>query len=210
MTKKETEEKAKPGAEEVAPPRGGNGSGQPESTEGAEKTEKVDKEYLLLRLKEKEKEAADNYDKYVRAVAEFENYKKRAAKERADAIMYGQERLLKELLTVVDSLERAMAQACNSDNIETFRQGLNLIHDQLMSCLERAGVKPIRAVGEQFDPNVHEAMMQVEVDEGGENKVIEEYEKGYLLHGRLLRPARVSVGTRRKSDSQSNPDREGE
>jgi molecular chaperone GrpE len=204
MVKKDAKETGKPVPEQPASPPG-DGSGQPEDD-----LEKMDRDYLLLRLRDKEKEAAEHYDKYVRSVAELDNYKKRAAKERTDAIMYGQERLLKDLLPLVDSLERAMGQECTVENIAAFRQGLNLIHDQLLSHLERHGVKPLSAVGEQFDPNVHEAMLQVEADEQGENKVIDEYEKGYLLHGRLLRPARVSVGKRRKNDTHSNPTKEGE
>jgi molecular chaperone GrpE len=170
--------------------------------EGAEEQpvdlEKMDKDYLMVRLKEKEKEASDNYEKYLRAVAELENYKKRASKERSEAIKYGQENLLKDILPLVDNLERASGQACNADNIEAFKNGLKLIQDQLLSCLERHGVERIDCVGRDFDPHVHEAMLQVDSEEHEENKVIHEFEKGYLLHGRLLRPSRVSVSKRTK------------
>jgi molecular chaperone GrpE len=174
------------------------GGGSPREKSG-EELEKMDKDYLMLRLKEKEKEAADNYDKYVRAVAELENYKKRATKERLDALMYGQERLLKDMLPMVDSLDRALGQKCTAQNVDAFQEGLKLIRDQLLTRLEQHGVKGVNAKGEDFDPNLHEAMLQVETEEHEENKVVEEFEKGYLLHGRLLRPAKVSVSARKKS-----------
>lgn len=180
-------------------------SGGPAEDKPGEELDKLDKGYLFLRLKEKEKEAADNYDKYVRAVAELENYKKRASKERTEALMYGQEKLLKDLLPMVDSLERACGQECTAQNIGAFQEGLKLIRDQILSRLEQHGLKGVSAKGEAFDPNFHEAMLQVETDQHEENKVVEEFEKGYLLHGRLLRPARVSVSTRKKSQIRSNP-----
>ncbi|MBN1615425.1 MAG: nucleotide exchange factor GrpE, partial [Deltaproteobacteria bacterium] len=152
----------------------------------------------MLQLKEKEKEAAENYDKYVRALAELENYKKRAAKDRADAVKYGHESLLKDLLPLVDSLERASQQACNATDMEAFREGLRMVQDQLSCCLEKHGVQQIDAVGKDFDPNVHEAILQVESKEHDHNRVVDEFEKGYFLNGRLLRPSKVSVSKRVK------------
>ena len=150
-------------------------------------------EALTLKLQEKEKEAAENYDRYVRAVAELENYKKRAAREKADCIKYGQENLIKDILPMVDNLGRAMDHASNSNDFEAFREGLRLVENQLHCCLEKHGVEEIEATGRDFDPNVHEAMLTVESPEHGNNQVVEEFEKGYLLNGRLLRPAKVSV-----------------
>jgi molecular chaperone GrpE len=150
-------------------------------------------EALTLKLQEKAKEAAENYDRYVRAVAELENYKKRAAREKADCIKYGQENLIKDILPMVDNLGRAMDHSCNSNDFEAFREGLRLVQSQLHCCLEKHGVEEIEAAGRDFDPNVHEAMLMVESPEHGHNQVVEEFEKGYLLNGRLLRPAKVSV-----------------
>jgi molecular chaperone GrpE len=150
-------------------------------------------EILMQRLQEKEKEAAENYDKYVRAVAEMENYKKRAVRDRADSLKYGQENLIKDILPLVDNLDRAMEHACNSNDFEAFKAGLQLIQNQLNGCLAKQGVEPIEAIGRDFDPNVHEAVLQVESPEHGHNQVVEELEKGYLLNGRLLRPSKVSV-----------------
>lgn len=148
---------------------------------------------LTAKLQEKEKEAAENYDKYVRAVAELENYRKRVARERADSLKYGQENLIRDILPLVDSLDRAMEHACNSNDFGAFKEGLQLIQNQLSGCLGKQGVASIEAVGRDFDPNVHEAVLQVESPEHGHNQVVQEFEKGYLLNGRLLRPSKVSV-----------------
>jgi molecular chaperone GrpE len=152
-------------------------------------------ETLTQQLQVKEKEAAENYEKYVRAVAELENYKKRAARDRADSLKYGQENLIKDILPLVDNLDRAMEHACNSNanDFEAFKEGLKLVQNQLNGCLEKQGVERIEATGRDFDPNVHEAMLQVESPDHEHNQVVQEFEKGYLLHGRLLRPSKVSV-----------------
>jgi len=155
---------------------------------------------LLLQLKEKEKEAAENYDKYVRAIAELDNFKKRAAREKTDSIKYGNENLIKDILPMVDSMDRALKHAGNSDDFEAFKQGLKLVQDQLVSCLEKHGVEPIECVHKAFDPNIHEALFQVTNDDHEDNLVIDELEKGYLLNGRLLRPAKVSVCKRSQKE----------
>jgi molecular chaperone GrpE len=157
---------------------------------------------LTQKLQEKEKEAAENYDKYVRAVADLENYKKRAARDKADSIKYGQENLIRDILPLVDSLNRAMEHACNSNDFNAFRNGLQLIQQQLGSCLGKQGVEPIEAVGRDFDPNLHEAVVQVESQNHGHNQVVQEFEKGYLLNGRLLRPSRVSVCRLNRTQSE--------
>ena len=172
------------------------GTQEYQETQPEENTPGDDKntiEILMQRLQEKEKEAAENYDKYVRAVAEMENYKKRAVRDRADSLKYGQENLIKDILPLVDNLDRAMEHACNSNDFEAFKAGLQLIQNQLSGCLGKQGVEPIQAIGLDFDPNVHQAVLQVESPEHGHNQVVEEFEKGYLLNGRLLRPSKVSV-----------------
>jgi molecular chaperone GrpE len=148
---------------------------------------------LTVKLQETEQKAAANYDKYVRAVAELDNYRKRAVREKADAIQYGNENLLRDILPLVDGMDRALEHACNSDDFDAFRKGLKLLQEQLLGCLLKHGVEKIDTAGKDFDPNVHEAMMQVESAEHGDSQVVGEFEKGYLLNGRLLRPAKVSV-----------------
>jgi molecular chaperone GrpE len=159
-------------------------------------------EELMCKLQEAEKTAAENYDKYMRVAAELENYKKRAVREKADAVRFGNENLLRDILPLVDNINRAMDHACNSDDFDAFKKGLKMLQDQLLVCLQKHGVEQIEAVGKDFDPHVHEAMLQVESKEHGESKVVGEFEKGYLLNGRLLRPAKVSVCRKSHEDRQ--------
>lgn len=177
----------------------------PEENVFSEKPEDTEKKIadLTIKLQEKEKEAEANYDKYVRAVAELENYRKRAQREKTDSIKYGNENLLRDILPHIDSLERALEHAGTSENFEAFKEGLKLVREQFLGCLEKHGVEKIDACGKEFDPNVHEAMLQVENEAHEHNKVVDELETGYLLHGRLLRPAKVSVNKREKRE---NPD----
>ena len=156
--------------------------------------EKIKDNDLSARLEEAEKKATENYDKYLRAVAELDNYKKRAIKEKADAIAYGNETLIRDVLPIIDSLDRAREHACNSSDLEAFKDGFKLVKEQLLCCLGKHGVEKIESVGTDFDPNLHDALLQVESEEHGNSKVVEEFEKGYLLRGRLLKPAKVSVG----------------
>jgi molecular chaperone GrpE len=160
-------------------------------------------EDIMLKLQEKEKEAADNYDKYVRAVAELENYRKRAAREKADSIKYGNENIIKDILPLVDSMDRALQHADNHGYSDSFKKGLKLLQDQLLGCLGKHGVQQIECVDKTFDPNIHEAVFQVDTGDHEDNKVVEELEKGYRLHERLLRPAKVSIFKRpKKEDSE--------
>lgn len=179
--------------------------------EGTEKADskmeekaKASEEDLKVKLQEMEKKSSENYDKYVRAVAELDNYKKRAVREKADAIRYGNENLLRDILPLVDNMDRAMEHACNSEDFNAFREGLKMLQQQLLSCLQKHGVEQIEAVGKDFDPHVHEAMLQVESKEHDESKVVGEFERGYLLNGRLLRPSKVSVCRRLNKEDQKN------
>jgi molecular chaperone GrpE len=161
-------------------------------------------EELMGNIQELEKKAAENYDKYVRAAAELDNYRKRAVREKADAIKYGNETLLRDILPLLDNMDRALEHACNSDDFEAFKKGLKMLQDQFLSCLQKHGVEKIDAVGKDFDPHVHEAMLQVESGEHEHSKVVSEFERGYLLNGRLLRPAKVSVCRRTNKEDQQN------
>jgi len=161
---------------------------------GAEVPAKRDQvEELMVKLQEADEKAAENYDKYVRAIAELDNYRKRAAREKADAIQYGNENLLRDILPLVDGMDRALEHACNSEDFDAFRKGLKLLQGQLLGCLQKHGVEMIDTAGKGFDPHIHEAMMQVESAQHEDSQVVGEFERGYLLNGRLLRPAKVSV-----------------
>ncbi|MEW6614498.1 MAG: nucleotide exchange factor GrpE [Thermodesulfobacteriota bacterium] len=165
----------------------------------AEKEKKKEdrEEDLKLQLCVKEKEAAENFDRLLRTQAEFENYKKRMEKERADTIRFCNENLIRDLLPIVDNLEMALKHGENSspDNSKSLIEGVEMVLNQFMKSLEKFGVTSFSSVGEKFDPNRHEAMMQVESDEYEASSVISEFQKGYFLNGRLLRPAKVTVTT---------------
>jgi molecular chaperone GrpE len=168
-------------------------SGESFEKEAAVEREKKEQSDLEKELEQMKREAADNYDKYLRAAAEMENYKKRAAREKADAINYGNETLIRDILPIVDSLERALDHSSNSKDFDSFVEGLNLIYDKLLGVLEKNGVEKIDAVGKDFDPHFHEAVLQVKSADVDDNKVVEKFENGYLLNDRLLRPVKVSV-----------------
>jgi molecular chaperone GrpE len=161
------------------------------------------KEMLVEELEKTKKEAAGNYDKYLRVTADLENFKRRAIKERADALNYGNENLLKDILPVVDSMERALDHVGNPEGVDAFLEGLKLIYDKLLSTLGKHGVERIDITGKDFDPNFHEAMLQVETEEFEDNKIVEEFEKGYLLNGRLLRPVKVSISKNISREKQT-------
>jgi molecular chaperone GrpE len=165
-----------------------------------EEKETLGKDDIMLKLHEKEREAAENYDKYVRAVADLENYRKRAAREKADSIKYGNENLIKDILPLVDSMDRALQHADDYGYSEAFKKGLQLLQGQLQGCLEKHGVRQIECVNKAFDPHIHEAVLQVDSGNHKKDQVVQELEKGYLLHERLLRPAKVSVSKGTKEE----------
>ena len=132
-------------------------------------------------------------DRYLRLAAEFENYKKRAQKDQDEYRKYSNERLLKELLPVLDNLQRAIQHGQASGNQDGVLQGVELTLKKYQDILSRFGVTPIPSVGLPFDPAVHQAVAKVESKGHKPNTVVEEYEKGYFLHDRVLRPAMVTV-----------------
>ena len=140
------------------------------------------------------KEERDSlYDRLLRKQAEFDNYKKRVERERAEFVQFASSELMKEILNALDSYELALKNAAVDESV---RQGFGLIYKQLQDTLARFGLKSIEAKGQKFDPNFHQAVSTQATDEVEENTVLEEMRKGYLLHGRLLRPAMVSVAVK--------------
>ena len=166
----------------------------------------VEAEFLSLRqqLETKETEAKNYYERLLRQAAELENYKKRSGRERDDAIRYANESLLKDLLPVVDNLERAIAHASGGGNGKPLVEGVEMVLRGLADVLAKHGVMPIAAQGQPFDPTKHEAMTQVETDDHEPNSVVEELHKGYMLRDRLLRPALVSVAKAVKTREKKN------
>jgi molecular chaperone GrpE len=143
-------------------------------------------------LSELRDKAAENWDKYLRAVAELENVRKRAARDVENARKFALERFASELLAVRDSLEMGLATA-GTAGVEDLREGSQATLKQLAATLERFGVTEVDPEGEPFDPAVHEAMTVQPSPEVEPGTVVAVYQKGYLLNGRLLRPARVVV-----------------
>jgi len=125
--------------------------------------------------------------------AEMDNYKKRSARERESLIKYASQGILQSLLPVLDNFERAIEFADKSKDFNSFLEGVEMIYKQMYEALERNSVTRIDAVGKTFDPNIHEAVMQVASEEYPENVVVEELQKGYMLHDRVIRPSMVSV-----------------
>jgi molecular chaperone GrpE len=145
------------------------------------------------KLEKVEAEAKQAYDRFLRASAELENYKKRTQKEMADFRKYANASLLKELLGVVDNLERAIESSNGSKGDGQLSAGLDLTLRELLKVFSTFHVSPIEALGEPFDPCYHQAMMQQETTDQPENVVLNELQKGYMIHDRLLRPAMVVV-----------------
>jgi molecular chaperone GrpE len=153
----------------------------------------TDTEELQVRLVEKTKEAQENYDRYVRLAAELENIKKRQERQISELRQFANENLLKELLPVLDNLERALEHGRTSEAPEALMEGLDLVNQDFMKVLGRFGVTPINSVGERFDPAYHHAVMEEEAPEVEDQTVLKELQKGYFLQNRLLRPAMVVV-----------------
>lgn len=157
------------------------------------KEEEITKEELIKRLDEKSEEAATNYDRWLRVSAELDNYKKRVEKEKAEFLKYAHESLIKELLPIVDNLERAIEHARARKASNALVEGIEMVLKSFNDCLGRFKVKPIKAIGAKFDPNLHEAVTVKENPEEEENTILSELQKGYMLKDRVIRPAMVVV-----------------
>ena len=148
---------------------------------------------LEAELESARDEARSNFDRYVRERADLENFKKRAAREREDTVRYGTEALVRALLPVLDNLERAVAHAAAGGNGQPLLEGVTMVLKGFREALEQHGVRAVNALGERFDPALHEAMEQVDSADHAPNTVVREHQRGYQLHDRLIRPALVGV-----------------
>lgn len=149
----------------------------------------------LSELKERAAKADEHWDRLLRTTADFDNFKKRAAREKQDAIKFANESLLEKLVPVMDSLDMALAatQVAQADAGQSLQAGVSMIGQQLRQALAEAGLEEVDAAGKPFDPNLHEAVAQRETAEAPEGQVIQQLRKGYKLRERLLRPATVIV-----------------
>jgi molecular chaperone GrpE len=138
-------------------------------------------------------QAEDHYKQLQRLQAEFDNYRKRTQKEKTELIKYASERLVGELLPVLDNFDRAVSAAKVNPDFTSFSQGVEMILRQMQTALSKEGLKAMDAIGQPFDPNLHEAVLRVASDEHPENTVVEELQKGYYLKEKVLRPSMVKV-----------------
>jgi len=174
--------------------------------EAEEETDSLQK--LRQELAEAKEEAGKNWDLYLRERADLENARKRHQRDREEAIRFANDRLLREMIPVLDNLERAVGHAeQGDDDSQGLLEGVNMTINQFRKVLEDFGVKPINALGEDFDPNLHQAMGHVETTDQAPNTVTSEFQKGYLLNDRLLRPSLVMVA-RAPNGATENQDAE--
>ena len=160
---------------------------------------------LEAKFEAKEKEAEENYDRLLRLSAEFENYKKRSSREIEEFRKFANQSLIKEMLSVVDNLELAMNSTNGHKAIDKdLLQGLEMTHKEILKVFEKFNVKPIDAKGQPFDPTFHEAVMQEETDDYAKNTIINEMQRGYMIHDRLLRPSMVVVAKPRENKDSEN------
>jgi molecular chaperone GrpE len=175
-----------------------------EEEESSEEKLLSKEESLEKELQEGKKAFEALNDQYLRLAADFDNYKKRVSKEKADLISYGNEELIKSLLSVLDNLERGIEHSDTNTDTSPIIEGLKLVHKQFVDCLEKFGVKAINvSKGDEFDPNLHQAVERVESDEIQPGFILSELLRGYTLKDRLLRPSLVSVS---KGESETASD----
>jgi molecular chaperone GrpE len=165
-------------------------------------TEDEEDEATLLRkqLEAREQEAKEQYEARLRLQAELDNFKKRKEKEILDFRKYANENFIKELLTIVDDFERAIAAAEQTHKLEDFLQGVEMIFEKFLGVLKKKGVKEIEAEGQPFNPEIHEAVTQIETDEMEEGTVAAVFQKGYYLHDRVILAPKVAVAKKKDAE----------
>ena len=175
-------------------------SEEPKDQEEAE----ISPEDLIEKLNE---EITSLKDQRLRAIAELENFRKRAEKDQSDALKYGISNFAKEIITIRDNIERAQSsisdEAKNNEAIKSVIEGIDLIAQSVVSTFEKIGIKKIESLNEKFDHNLHQAMMEIENDELEPGTIVQELIPGYTLHDRLLRPAMVGVSKKPKKNEDN-------
>ena len=175
-------------------------SEEPKDQEEAE----ISPEDLIEKLNE---EITDLKDQRLRAIAELENFRKRAEKDQSDALKYGISNFAKEIINIRDNIERAQSsisdEAKNNEAIKSVIEGIDLIAQSVVSTFEKIGIKKIESLNERFDHNLHQAMMEIENEELEPGTIVQELIPGYTLHDRLLRPAMVGVSKKSKKNEDN-------
>ncbi|MBO6127502.1 MAG: nucleotide exchange factor GrpE [Pseudobutyrivibrio sp.] len=188
------EEAVEPTEEAVEPTEEASSEAANDSSEESSKEEKESKK--PFKKKEKKKDKRDEQieqltDRVTRQMAEFENFRRRTDQEKAQMFGNGQKAIVEKILPVVDNFERGLATV--EEGADPFADGMLMIYKQLLTTLEEIGVKPIEAVGQEFNPDFHNAVMHVDDEEVGENIVVEEFQKGYMMNDSVVRHSMVKV-----------------
>jgi len=178
-------------------------------TEDSQKAKKSELEELRQTIESLQKEKDELFEKLQRVSADYANFQKRVPKQIADTICYEKEKIIKTLLPALDNFESALSglqNAHSAENTDVFIKGIKIIYDQMLDILKSHGVEQIKAPGENFDPALHEAMMQKTEPEEEDNIVLEEFQKGYKLNGRVIRPSKVIVNKLTEDRGQKTED----
>jgi molecular chaperone GrpE len=170
-------------------------------TEEVPVAEIVEEEEGPSELEQAQQEAKEARDEMLRMRAETDNLRKRLQKEKLDSVQFANERLFKQLIPIFENLDRALKAP--DTNVESLKEGVQLTSDQALALFKKENLEPIKAVGEPFDPSIHEVLSQMESPDHEENTVIEEFSKGYTMNGRVLIPSRVVIT---KKPAQTEPD----
>lgn len=155
-------------------------------------------------LQKLQQEVNDLRDEILRMRADTDNLRKRLQREKQDSVQFANERLIRELIPIFENLERALAAP--DTNADSLKEGVQMTSNQILALFKKENVEPIRAVGEPFDPSIHEVLNQVESPDHDENTVIEEYSKGYRMNGRVLLPARVVTSKKPAKEEPEDQD----
>ncbi len=168
--------------------------------------DKKSKQRLGDELEKAQAEAKELHERYLRSAADLENFKKRMLKEVDENRKYANEELIKAMIPTIDNLERAITHSEGSADQDALLEGIRMVYRQFTDALAKFGVEQIASLGKPFDPNVHQALMQVKTNQSPPNTVVTEVTKGYLLNGRLIRPSMVGVSVREDNETpQESP-----
>jgi len=194
---------------EIKKDENGPDADQSEDTQEPEENDPV--KILEAKVKKADEEATNSHDRLLRATAEFDNYKKRSQREITEFRKFANESLIKDLLPVMDNLERAIESSATDDKANKgILEGVEMTLNEIYKVLEKFNLKPLESDGKPFDPNFHQAVLQEETDKYPENTVLKVMQKGYILHDRLIRPAMVVVSkSKTGSDNSSVETSEG-
>ncbi len=162
---------------------------------------------MQKQLLESEQAASAYKDQLLRLAAEFDNFRKRAEAEKVDFIKFSSEKIIKDLLPILDDFNRALSSGKNSTDYASFLKGMEMIHQKLYKILEEKGLKPIESLGKEFDVTYHDVLMQIQRPDAKPHTIVEEVERGYTLHGKVIKHAKVIVASESKDGSEKEAEK---